>query len=97
MWRRILCLSAAARAFFAPPFPPRCVVPWQRSSVRAHAQLDAFEVLRGCQVTDPRDGSEAALLAGLEGRKSLVVLAPQLGDFDSAEYAEQLAAKIRRA
>jgi len=43
-------------------------------------------------VVDPTSGATASILAGLEGQRVLVVLSPQLGDFDSAEYAEQLAA-----
>ena len=51
------------------------------------------EVLRGASVLDPATGAAAPVLQGLtSGQRALVVLAPQLGDFDSAEYAEQLAA-----
>ena len=52
----------------------------------------AFGVLQQAQVVDPTSGATASILAGLEGQRVLVVLSPQLGDFDSAEYAEQLAA-----
>jgi hypothetical protein len=54
----------------------------------------AYATLRDALVVDPRTGSSASILAGLEGKRALVVLAPQLGDFDSAEYAEQLSAVV---
>ena len=48
-------------------------------------------MLRDARVLDT-DGTSTTILAGLDGRRALVVLSPQLGDFDSAEYAEHLAA-----
>jgi hypothetical protein len=46
------------------------------------------------QVLDPSSRTSAHVLAGLEGKCALVVLVPQLGDFDSAEYAELLSAVL---
>ena len=43
------------------------------------------------QVVDPRDGSTGPALEGLVGERAIVVVVvPQLGDFDSAEYGEQV-------
>ena len=42
-------------------------------------------------MTNPLDGSVASAVEGL-GTKSLVIVLPQLGDFDTAEYVEQLLA-----
>eukprot|EP00747_Dinoflagellata_sp_TGD_P082104 gnl/TRDRNA2_/TRDRNA2_161565_c1_seq3.p1 gnl/TRDRNA2_/TRDRNA2_161565_c1~~gnl/TRDRNA2_/TRDRNA2_161565_c1_seq3.p1 ORF type:complete len:397 (-),score=49.81 gnl/TRDRNA2_/TRDRNA2_161565_c1_seq3:5-1195(-) len=64
--------------------------------VRAAAAKDInnpYEVIRAVQVVDPRDGSMAPALEGL-GPRCLFVVMPQLGDFDSAEYAEQIAAVL---
>lgn len=44
------------------------------------------------KVIDPRDGSKVSPLEGLDGSRSLVVLLPQLGEFDSSEFCEQLVA-----
>ena len=49
----------------------------------------------GVQGTNPTDGSVASAVEGLavgEGGGQLVVVLPQLGDFDTAEYVEQLMA-----
>ena len=43
---------------------------------------------------DPSSRTSAHVLAGLEGKRALDVLAPQLGDFDLAEYAELLSAVL---
>jgi len=50
-----------------------------------------FQTLKIAQVVDPRDGSTGSATAGL-GKASLCVILPQLGDFDTAEYCEQLIA-----
>jgi hypothetical protein len=65
-----------------------------RFSLNLSANNNPFNVLREAEVIDPNSGSKASILAGVEGKRVLVVLAPQLGDFDSAEYAEQLAAVV---
>lgn len=53
-----------------------------------------FETLRNCQVVDPQTGDTCAAVDESGGqrrrRRQLVVLMPQLGDFDSSEYAEML-------
>ena len=65
-----------------------------------------FEILKDADVIDPSSGKSCKALDGiikkndpaswLQGafgngkRKSLVVVMPQMGDFDSAEYAEML-------
>jgi hypothetical protein len=63
-----------------------------RTRLGVHCSAPVFEVLKDAQVLDPSTGTSASILAGLEGKRALVVLAPQLGDFDSAEYAELLSA-----
>jgi hypothetical protein len=50
-----------------------------------------FDLIRKCSVVNPFDGSRDFALEGLT-RRSLVVVLPQLGDFDTAEYVEQLMA-----
>jgi len=51
----------------------------------------AYSTLRFGQVIDPRYGTYVSPLQGCSGR-TLVVLLPQLGEFDSAEFVEQLCA-----
>mmetsp|Transcript_17291 Transcript_17291/g.55650 ORF Transcript_17291/g.55650 Transcript_17291/m.55650 type:complete len:338 (+) Transcript_17291:221-1234(+) len=51
----------------------------------------SFQTLQAARVIDPRDGSLTSPLSS-RGRKALVVLLPQLGEFDSAEMCEQLVA-----
>eukprot|EP00854_Cymbomonas_tetramitiformis_P019155 gene19155-22900_t len=60
-------------------------------SVCCSAALDVFKCLQSAPVVNPSDGNAAPALEGL-GPCALVVVLPQLGDFDSAEYAELLAA-----
>jgi len=59
-------------------------------SIRRKA-VSAFQHLRDAQVLNPEDGQVVPALDGL-GNRALVVVMPQLGDFDSAEYAEFLSA-----
>ena len=51
-------------------------------------------ILTNSKVIDPRDGSSVAALDSetSSSKKTLCFLVPQLGEFDSAELAEQLAA-----
>jgi len=58
-----------------------------------------FEVLRNSYVVDPSTGGQVGLLDDLDGSNKsggnkllLVVVCPQLGDFDTFEYCELLAA-----
>jgi len=50
------------------------------------------ECLDGASVLDPRDGSRVSPLQGLESSKVLLIVLPQLGEFDSSEFCEQLLA-----
>ena len=50
-----------------------------------------FETIGASRVLDPRTGAAVSPLHDL-GARSLVVLLPQLGEFDSAEMVEQLLA-----
>jgi len=68
----------------------RTSVSQRRISVRRKA-VGAFQQLRDAQVLNPEDGQMVPALDGL-GQRALVVVMPQLGDFDSAEYAEFLSA-----
>ena len=59
-----------------------------------------FETLRQAQVLDPRTGESCSPISSFskdadddsEPKKSLVVLLPQLGEFDSSEFCEHLVA-----
>ena len=52
-----------------------------------------YQQLRGASVISATDGQAVSPLQGVSStRKSLVVLLPQLGEFDSAEFCEQLVA-----
>jgi glutaredoxin-related protein len=51
-----------------------------------------FEVIKASKVLNHLTGSSSSPLEGVSGQKSLVVLLPQLGEFDSAEMCEQLLA-----
>mmetsp|Transcript_5375 Transcript_5375/g.14952 ORF Transcript_5375/g.14952 Transcript_5375/m.14952 type:complete len:83 (+) Transcript_5375:1-249(+) len=66
------------------------------STVSVAAISDAYQALQSSAVVDPRDGSTAPVLQGVDRgggpRALVVVLLPQLGDFESSEYAEHLAA-----
>jgi glutaredoxin len=53
----------------------------------------AYQTISTAKVVDPRSNAEVSPLAGVDkDQKSLVVLLPQLGEFDSAEMCEALAA-----
>ena len=54
----------------------------------AIAAFAPYQQLKAAQVKDPRTGGLVSPLDGLAGSKSLVVLLPQLGEFDSAEMCE---------
>lgn len=82
--RAAVCVGAVSG--FAPPSSRRA----PPSALRA----SAYDLVRGAEVLDARDGAATTILQGLEGKKALVVLTPQLGDFDSAEYAEHLGAVV---
>lgn len=60
----------------------------------AIAAFAPYQQLKAAQVKDPRTGGLVSPLDGLAGSKSLVVLLPQLGEFDSSEYCEQLVASL---
>ena len=78
------------------------------ASVASKTKLSstAFDILQESQVIDPSNGSKMGALDGIVpsqndfiqkmfgtgNKKTLVVVMPQLGDFDSAEYAEFLSA-----
>jgi hypothetical protein len=52
-----------------------------------------YQALKSTALLNPVDGSYASALEGTDsGRQVLCVLLPQLGDFDCAEYIEQLIA-----
>ena len=51
-----------------------------------------YQQLKAAQVKDPRTGALVSPLDGLDGSRSLLVVLPQLGEFDSSEYCEQLVA-----
>lgn len=51
-----------------------------------------FQTIKASKVLNPLTGSFSSPLEGVSGQKSLVVLLPQLGEFDSAEMCEQLVA-----
>lgn len=75
-------------------------------SSKTRLSLTPFDILRQSQVVDPSTGSKAGALDGVVpsqtdfikkmfgtgNEKTLVVVMPQLGDFESAEYAEFLSA-----
>jgi len=75
----------------------------------ALAAPSPYQVLRAASVIDPLSGKRASPLAGINQQmmlargvrgRSLVVVLPQLGEFDSVEYCEQLVAvldDLRRA
>jgi len=63
-----------------------------RSSIQQRA-VTAFQHLSEAPVLNPENGQLVPALDGL-GKRALVVVMPQLGDFDSAEYAEFLSAVI---
>lgn len=52
----------------------------------------AYRTLTDARVLDPASGRAVSPLDGLAGRRSLVVVLPQYGEFDSSEYCEQLLA-----
>lgn len=58
----------------------------------AVAFSSAFQTLQAARVVSPGDGQSGPLMQGLEGQRALVVLLPQLGEFDSFEFCELLAA-----
>ena len=64
-----------------------------REGLRRHDGCWSIDSLL-LQVVDPADSSVGGALSGIPEQSAavVVVLMPQLGDFDSAEYAEQLAA-----
>ena len=50
-----------------------------------------FTRIQRSTVIDPRDGASVSPLPSTPGKKTLCILTPQLGEFDSAELAELLA------
>lgn len=53
----------------------------------------AYKTIKGAQVIDPSSGSVCSPIPENNGnKKSLVILLPQLGEFDSSEFCEQLVA-----
>ncbi len=50
-----------------------------------------YKTLQAQWVLNPKDGRECSALDGL-GSHALVIILPQLGDFDTAEYCEQIVA-----
>lgn len=64
---------------------------------------DPFETLSTCAVVNPKDGSLRPAFDNTlfeknffsKGSKTLVVVMPQLGDFDSTEYAELLVSVLQ--
>ena len=54
--------------------------------------LAPFAQLKASRVVDPRTGASVSPLEGLEEKQSLVVVLPQLGEFDSSEFCEHLVA-----
>ena len=63
------------------------------SALAATAALvsPAYQQLRDARVLDA-SGTAGSPLAGLESRRALVLVLPQLGDFDSAEFVEHIVA-----
>ena len=59
---------------------------------REGSQVTPFEQISKAKVVDPETEAAVSPLDGCAGRRSLVVLLPQLGEFDSAEFCEPLAA-----
>ena len=55
---------------------------------KAEVPLDPYKVLSQFEVIDPQDGKRVPALEGLEKKRALVILLPQLGEFDSAEMVE---------
>jgi glutaredoxin len=58
----------------------------------ALAMQTPYEIMRASRVLHPATGALASPLDGLDSKRALVVLVPQLGEFDSCEYCEQLSA-----
>ena len=58
----------------------------------ALAAFTPYEQLKAARVQDPRTSALVSPLDGLAAGRSLVVVLPQLGEFDSAEMCEQLVA-----
>mmetsp|Transcript_9289 Transcript_9289/g.27805 ORF Transcript_9289/g.27805 Transcript_9289/m.27805 type:complete len:302 (+) Transcript_9289:214-1119(+) len=61
------------------------------ATLAAAADALSLPTLKAATVLKPGSGTPTPALEGL-GKKSLVVLLPQLGEFDSCEFCEQLAA-----
>eukprot|EP00966_Prymnesium_polylepis_P105120 2434810-Prymnesium_polylepis.1 len=57
----------------------------------AAALLAPYQQIKAARALDPASRTEVSPLDGVSGR-ALVVLLPQLGEFDSAEMVEQLVA-----
>ena len=51
-----------------------------------------YQKIRASQVIDPRDSRACSPLEGLDYKRSLVIMLPQLGEFDSSEFIEQIVA-----
>jgi hypothetical protein len=82
--------------------------PVKASRASIETSSNAFGILQDAQVIDPSTGKQCRALDGIVkkndpagwlqdalgngNKKALVVVMPQLGDFDSAEYAEMLSA-----
>jgi hypothetical protein len=69
----------------------------------ALALTSPYKVISSASVIDPRDGKRTLALQGINSKmllergvrgRSLVILLPQLGEFDSSEYCEQLVAVL---
>ena len=58
----------------------------------ALAAFTPYQQLKVARVQDPRSSALVSPLDGLAAGRSLVVVLPQLGEFDSAEMCEQLVA-----
>ena len=58
----------------------------------ALAGFTPYEQLKAARVQDVRSSALVSPLDGLAGGRSLVIVLPQLGEFDSAEMCEQLVA-----
>jgi len=54
--------------------------------------MTPYQKIKAARVLDPRDSTVVSPLQDLESCRSLVVLLPQLGEFDSSEFCEQLVA-----
>ena len=59
---------------------------------RLGVKVSPFAHLKASRVVDPRTGASVSPLEGLDAKRSLVVLLPQLGDLDSFEFCEHLVA-----